>query len=172
MRKFLKLSLNASLFVIVILCIACQSEEPLEEDIDAERTIIASSSVIEMMKNITAKDGSYDNIVDGASCIGIQFPYSVLVNGTQLTISTMENLNEIEKILDETDGVQVNTAIDDLRQSVTVIFPVTVTLSDQTEIMVENEAVLEELTLQCVEGGDDTDIECVDFIYPDNTFYI
>ena len=161
MQKLFNLSLNVILLAMVMAFIACQNEEPFETDIDSELTLAAESSVIEMMKRTTSNDGSYDNIVDGASCLGIQFPYDVTVNGFEMHIETMEDLEDIEKILD---------AADEEEHNIQIAFPITVTLADYTEIVIDSETMLQKYIEQCVEGGDDDDIECVDVMYPVNLF--
>jgi len=161
MQKFFNLSLNVILLALVMAFIACQNEEPFETDIDSELTLAAESSVIEMMKRTTSNDGSYDNIVDGASCLGIQFPYDVTVNGFELHVETMEDLEKLEKILD---------AADEGEHKIQIAFPITVTLADYTEKVIDSEAMLQKHVEQCVEGGEDDDIECVDLMYPVNLF--
>lgn len=161
MRNFFNLSLNVCLLAIAMAFIACQNEEPFETDIDSELTLVAESSVIEMMKRTTSNDGSYDNIVDGASCLGIQFPYSVTVNGLELTIETIEDLQKIEEILDATDEGE---------HSMQISFPITITTANYTEIVINNDEVLKEHVKQCAEGGDDNDNECVDLVYPVRLF--
>lgn len=172
MQNFFRSTLNFCLLAIVMNFIACQNDEPFDAVIDAERTLTVDSSVIDMMERTTSNDGSYDNIVDGASCIGIQFPYVVIVNGTQLNIAVMEDLEEIENILDatEAEAAQEMGEFGDGQQSVKLVYPVTVTLSDQTEIVIDSEAVLLEQMAQCLEGGDDYDIECIDVTYPIGLF--
>lgn len=161
MQTYLKFSLYVCLLAAAMVFTSCQKEEPFQEDIDPERTLSAGSLVVETMKRTTSKDGSYDNIVDGASCLGIQFPYTVVVNGLELQIETVEDLQKIEEILD---------AADEGENSMQIAFPITVTLSDYTEIVVNNEDALQEVVEQCVEDGDDDDIECVDVVYPVSLF--
>ncbi len=149
------------LLAAVILFASCQKEEPFHEAIDPELTLSARSVTVETMKRTTSNDGSYDNIVDGASCMAIQFPYTVSVNGLELQIETMADLQKIEDILD---------AADEGEHSIQITFPITVTMSDYTEIVVNTEAVLQKYGDQCVEGGNDDDIECIDVIYPVDLF--
>lgn len=170
MQNLFQLSRTICLFVIATTFFACQSEEPFEADINAEHTLTATSTVIDLMRRTSSKDGSYDNIVDGASCVAIQFPYSVVVNGSELVIAAMEDLAEIEKILDAADAEHVFSSVDEVQKSVIIQFPVTVMLSDQTETIIDSETVLQEYAKQCVEGGNDADIECVDMKYPIGLF--
>ena len=154
-------SLNVILLAAVILFTSCQSEEPFQESIDPELTLSAGSAVVEMMKRTTSNDGSYDNIVDGTSCIGIQFPYTVTVNGLELKVETMEDFQKIEDILD---------AAKDGEHSMQITYPITITMPDYTENLINSEAVLQEYVEQCNENEDDDDIECIDVVYPVSLF--
>ena len=136
---------------------ACQSEFEEINGGDEQETIKASSSTAALIEETCSQDGSFDNIVDGASCIAVQFPYTVEVNGIEITIDSREDLHAIEEIFDEFD------TDDDILD---ILFPITITLADFTEIVIENKDQLRELAADCLEGGDDDDIECIDFVYP------
>ena len=69
-----------------------------------QQAIAASSSTAKLVERTSSSDGSFDNIVDGTSCIAIQFPYTVEVAGIQLTIDSMADLKLIEEIFDSVDG--------------------------------------------------------------------
>ena len=157
MKKFFKYSVYSTLLILALAFTSCQEEfEPLPGP-DEQETIMASSSTAKLIENAASRDGSFDNIVDGASCIDIRFPYSVRVNGVDLTIESEEGLQLIEDIFDE---------IEDDENLLEIIFPVTVTLSDYAELTINSLDELRELAEECKEGGDDDDIECIDFKYP------
>ncbi len=159
MKKFVNNILRFSLVVLVLSFTSCQEEF---EDIGGDpESIEAGSSTALLIEQTTSHDGSYDNIVDGASCVGIQFPYTVSVNGVEITIDSEADLDVVEEIFDAFEGD------DDI---LNIIFPITITLSDFTEITIENQAQLEEYIDDCLEGGDDDDIECIDFVYPITLF--
>ncbi len=157
MPQFIKLSSFPFLLAAVIAFASCQNEEPFKADIDPELTLASGSTVIEMMKRVTSSDGSYDNIVDGASCLSIQFPYSVAVNGVDVSIEAMEDLQKIEDLFDAADKGE---------HMVEIAFPITLTRADYSEVTVNSEEVLHDYLAQCIEGGDDSDIECIDVAYP------
>ncbi|MEO0902445.1 MAG: hypothetical protein AAFY00_10635, partial [Bacteroidota bacterium] len=156
---FNKLVLTNLLF-IALLFTSCQ-EEFEEVGGDTQETISANSNTAILIENATTNDGSFDNIVDGASCLAIKFPYTVEVNGIQITIDSREDLHTIEEIFDELD------TDDDILD---IIFPITITFGDFSELVIENFEQLRELAAQCTEGGDDDDIECIDFVYPITLF--
>ena len=158
MKKLIKNVVLAGLFVAALSFTSCQEEfEEINGGTDEQENFEAGSNTAELIINTTSNDGSFDNIVDGASCVAIQFPYTVDVGGIQITIDAREDLHLIEEIFDEFD--------DDLDE-LEILFPITITLADFTEIVIENKEQLRELAEQCLEGGGDDDIECIDFVYP------
>lgn len=157
MKKFLSYLMFMGLFTVALNFTSCQKEiEPLP-NADEQETISASSATAKLMERTCSKDGSYDNIVDGVSCFAVQFPYTVEVNGLELTIDSIEDLSLIEDIIDAVD------TDDDFLE---ILFPITVTLADFTEITINSKEELRAIAEECKEGGDDDDIECIDFVYP------
>lgn len=156
MKKLINL-VYASFVLMALTFTSCQEEfEEVNGGTESE-TIQANSSTADLIEKTSSNDGSFDNIVDGASCIALKFPYTVEVNGIQVTIDSREDLHTVEDIFDEVD-------IDE--DILEIIFPITITLPDFTEVVIENFEQLRELADACTEGGDDDDIECIDFVYP------
>ncbi len=157
MKKYFKSAMFASLLVVALSFTSCEKEyDPIIETSD-EETMTANSAAASLMTNVVSNDGSYDNIVDGSSCFDIRFPYNVSVNGLDVTINSKDDLRLIEEIFD---------ALDEDNDILDIIFPVTITLADYSEITIENLAQLREHAEKCIEGGGDDDIECIDVIYP------
>ncbi|MGJ8738073.1 hypothetical protein [Zobellia laminariae] len=161
MKKCFKFSLVAFLLALLMALTSCQDEEPFVETIDEEQTLSFDSTALELMKETVSNDGSYDNIVDGASCFDIQFPYKVVANGVELTIDSMDGLQVLEEILDDVEGFE---------STMDIVFPVTVTMADYTEVTISTKEDLQKTALECVEGGIDADIECIDVVYPATVF--
>jgi len=161
MKKLINNLLRTLLVVLVLGFTACQEEFERIGDDPENQTISASSTTADLIQKTSSNDGSYDNIVDGASCFAVQFPYTVNVNGVEITIDSREDLELIEEIFDE---------LDDDDDILDIFFPITITLSDFSEITIENQDQLEQYARECFEGGDDDDIECIDFVYPITLF--
>ncbi len=161
MKNVFRYSVFSLLFMATLVFTSCQEEFEELPQPDEQQTIMASSSTAKLIESTSSKDGSFDNIVDGASCFALNFPYTVEVNGIEITIDSIEDLHVIEEIFD---------AIEDDVNLLEIIFPVTITLSDYTEIVINNQEELRELAAECVEGGTDDDIECIDFVYPITLF--
>ncbi len=149
-----------NLLVMAMLFTSCQ-EEFEEVGGDEQETIAASSNTATLIENTVTQDGSFDNIVDSASCFAVNFPYTVEVNGIEITIDSKEDLHTIEEIFDEFDTDE---------DILDILFPITITFGDFSELVIENFEQLRELADQCTEGGDDDDIECIDFVYPITLF--
>ena len=99
-----------------------------------------------------------DNIIDGASCLSVELPVTVTVNGITLEINDDDGYEDIEDIID---------LFDDDIDTVEIAYPITVILPDYSTVVVNSDAELAALTANCVgENEDDDDIECIDFQYP------
>ncbi|WP_222984862.1 hypothetical protein [Flagellimonas meishanensis] len=160
MKKFINNLVYVGFLAISLNFIACQSEFE-EINGDQQETITANSSTAELIQKTSSNDGSFDNIVDGASCFAVQFPYTVEANGIEIIIDSREDLHTIEEIFDE---------LDDDVDVLNFLFPITITLADFSEIVIENKERLIQLAEECLEGGGDDDIECIDFVYPITLF--
>ncbi|MFK7814626.1 MAG: hypothetical protein AB8B59_19175 [Maribacter sp.] len=161
MKKFMNYTTYAILLALTLIFTSCSTEDPLDIQYDDTQTLTASSATSKLIANTVSNDGSHDNIIDGSSCFDIRFPYTVMVNGLEITIDSDDDLQLIEELFDAVDGD------DDLLD---IIFPITITKADYTEITINSLADMIELAAQCVEGGDDDDIECIDVIYPVTLF--
>lgn len=161
MKKLISNFFYTGLFLLALNFTACQDEFEEVGGPQEQETIIANSNTAQLIQKTSAKDGSYDNIVDRASCFAVKFPYTVEVNGIQITIDSKEDLHTIEEIFDE---------LEDDDDILDIIFPITITLSDFSEIVIQSKDQLEEMARDCLEGGDDDDIECIDFVYPITLF--
>lgn len=161
MKKFLSFTVYVTLLVTALSFNSCQDEFEEINTGDEPQAIMANSSTAVLVKNTATRDGSFDNIVDGASCIDIKFPYTVEVNGLEVIINSREDLHLIEEIFDEIDGDE---------DFLEILFPITITSGDFTEITINGIDDLRELAEKCKEGGEDEDIECVDFVYPMTLF--
>jgi hypothetical protein len=144
-------------FLGLLLLFACQKESEEIIDPPSEKAFIAGSVVSDIMQRTTLLDGSFDNILDRASCTSVVLPVTVIVAGEELTINSEEDFNKIEVVYNESD---------DDEHDLSFIFPIEIILADHSKITVIDADELESITKDCVENGDDEDIECVDFKYP------
>jgi hypothetical protein len=151
--KFLTLILVTSLVVT-----SCRKEESEFIQAPQDQILQANSAVADLMRRTAMNDGSNDNIVDQANCFSLVYPFTVVVNGTELTVNSEEDLDTVEDILDE---------FDDDDDTIEIEFPIIIVLSDFTEVAINSLDEFEDYVDDC--GGEnefDDDIECLDFVYP------
>ena len=166
MKKYFSNSVSGLLLIMALSFSSCQEEFEELPQPDEQQTIMASSSTAELIMKTSSNDGSYDNIVDGASCLAIQFPYTVNINGVEVSINAREDIKQIEAIFDELEIPDWETGSEILD----ILFPVTITRSDFSEIVIANNEDFRSLIEECRQGEDDDDIECIDFVYPLNLY--
>ena len=157
MKKTLKL-LSVLMIGFALINTACRSEETEILDSPQNETLEANSRVANLLQRTAQNDGSDDNIIDNASCLDIELPVTVVIEGLEIVVNSEEDLELIEDIFDE---------FDDDEDILEIIFPITIVLADFTEITINNFDELEDLAEDCAgENEEDDDIECADIQYP------
>ncbi len=154
MRPILR---NLALLVLFSMAIfSCRQEDMEIIEAPTEDVLGVNSTVTNLLKRTVTNDGSYDNIIDGASCFDIKLPVTVIANGIEVVIETEDDLDIIEDIFDE---------FSDDTDTLEIIFPITIILEDYTEVVINSQAELNAAAAQCPDDSDD-DIECIDIQYP------
>ncbi len=145
-------------FFALLLFTSCQDEViEITEPTEAE-ALVATSELTSMISATSKMDGSADNIIDRASCLSVKLPVTVKANGIELIIDSKEDYKTIEAIFNK---------LEDDVDKLEIIFPITITLANHEEVMIENHDALENLIKACHgENEEDDDIECIDFQYP------
>lgn len=156
MKQFIKL-IGLSIFIVLVF-FSCRKELIIYETEPNVPGLEASSILAGLLKSVSMNDGSSDNIIDSTCRIKIQLPVTVIVNGIEIIVDSEEILEVIERIFDE---------FDDDKDVLQIIFPITIVLSDFTEIIIDNQSEFDIIKKEfsCEDGFDD-DIECIDFVYP------
>lgn len=146
------------LFLTGLIFTSCRTEETEFVQAPEDETLAANSSIASLMQRTASNDGSIDNIVDRANCFDLAFPFMIIVNGAQITVTSQEDYAIIECVFEENE--------DDI-DSLEIVFPITIILADFTEISIANTNELNNYINTCNgENEEDDDIECLDFQYP------
>ncbi|MGZ0016527.1 hypothetical protein [Yeosuana sp. AK3] len=157
MKTQIKISILFSIMLMFFLS-SCRTEELVSIQTPPEDTLTANSNLTSLMSQTVMNDGSNDNIIDNSNCFNIELPVTVIVNGIEITVNSVNDYKSIEDIFDEFD--------DDL-DAIEITFPITIVLSDFTEITINNFTELSVYSNNCHgENESDDDIECLDFVYP------
>ncbi|MEJ4089243.1 MULTISPECIES: hypothetical protein [Flavobacteriaceae] len=154
-------TLKPLLFLLLgsfIFLTSCRTEDDVSIDPPTEQTLLSNSAVADLMKKTSKNDGSFDNIIDNASCFNIALPVTVIANDTEVMVNSLNDYQTIEDIFDA-DKNDTDT--------LDIVFPITVVFSDYTTSDVTTYPDLLALIAQCPEENTyDDDIECIDFQYP------
>ncbi|MBJ2174173.1 hypothetical protein JBL43_07985 [Aureibaculum sp. A20] len=142
----------------LLILISCRNEESVLIPGPNESSFTADSNLAGLMKRTTLKDGSFDNIIDKANCLSIQFPITVFANGIQVIVNSADDFETVENIFDDHD---------DDADTMQIQFPITVTQEDFKEVTLNDQSQFDALASTCQgENEIDQDIECVDFVFP------
>ncbi len=148
----------AMAFFFVVVVMSCQKEIDEITEPTNETSLKVASKIASLIQKTAMKDGSTDNIIDGASCLEVQLPVSVIVNGLKITIVDAAGFETIEAVFDKVDFDE---------DVLEIIFPITIITSNYDEFVINNTDELEKYTDKCgEENALDDDIECLDFVYP------
>ncbi|RAJ11775.1 hypothetical protein LY08_02660 [Olleya aquimaris] len=152
-KKFLFLSL-----ILLTILMSCQNEETNISNPQQDEIIDSNSLTANLMTRTALNDGSTDNIIDYANCLEVVLPVTVTANGVTITIESYTDYNALEALLD---------AFTNDADQVVITFPITVILSNYTELVINSQQELEAQIENCNgENEYDDDIECIDFQYP------
>lgn len=159
--KIIHMKSKITFFLIVTLMLAlsltsCRTESTEFIQEPADETLQPGSQTAILMQQMSLNDGSVDNIIYPANCFNFQLPVTVVVNGTEITINTYDDLDDIEDLFEGDDD-----------DDVVIQFPVTIILADFTEIIINSYDELDDFDDDCNDENEiDDDIECLDFVYP------
>lgn len=146
-----------SLLTIALSFTACQDEFE-EINTNDQETIKANSDTANLVKSASAKDGSLDDVVDSSSCFAIKFPYTVRINGLEITVDSLTDLKFLNELVKQYD--------DDFNDLLEIVFPITIIYPDYSELIINNLIDFRNLTSQCTGDSDDSRIRCIAFVYP------
>jgi hypothetical protein len=145
-------------FFALFLVSSCQDEiteitQPTEQE-----ALVPDSPLARNIFNMSTNSSSASTIVTNTSCLSIELPFSVVVNGNEITIETEEDYDIVATVFDE---------FDDDDDELQIIFPVTLILFDYSEVEVNNNDELEFYIEECLNSYNvEDDIDCITFEYP------
>jgi hypothetical protein len=143
-------------FFALFMLASCQEEAVEITQPNTQETFVAESNLAALITQTSTKDGSSDNIIDGANGFSVNLPVTVYANGIEVIVSTKDDYERIEEIFDDSDDDQ---------DTLEIVFPITITMRDYSQVVVNSQAELDALRADNSNENDD-DIECIDFKYP------
>lgn len=144
--------------------VACLGLMSCQDEIDMENgnnpnTNSANSQIASNLERTGMYDGSFDDFLDGVSCSSILLPVTATVNGTQVNIISQSDYQQVIDILGEFNNDN---------DQVVLQFPLTVKLSNYTEVIVTSQGEYDVLIDACeqAEATAQDAISCLDIDYP------
>ena len=155
------LKLIATVFLTALLSFtSCQDEIDNETGENPNtNTNSADSQTTSNLKRSSMYDGSFDDFLDGTSCSSLLLPLTATINSTQITIVSETDYQQVINILG-----QFNTDDD----TIVFQFPVSVALSNYTQVVVTNQAEFDAIVEAC-EAAETTAqdaISCIEIDFP------
>jgi hypothetical protein len=135
---------------------SCQNEV---NDVQGDNPNAANSKTANNMKRSSMYDGSKDDFIDGTSCSSIVLPATVIANGVQVRLNSEADYEQVISILGE---------YNDDQDSVTLLFPVTVKLSNYTEVVATSQTQYNAIIKACssAEASGQSAISSVNINFP------
>lgn len=137
---------------------SCQNEIDTENG-QNPNTNSANSTTASNLERSSKYDGSFDDFLDGMSCSSILFPVTATVNGTDVTLFSQLDYSSVLDIIG-----QFNNDND----QIILHFPLSVKLSNYTEVEVADQTEYNALMNACseAENTEQDAINCLDIDFP------
>lgn len=150
--------LTAFLLTVFISFNSCQDEIDNENG-ENPNTNSESSPTANNLERSSMYDGSFDDFLDGVSCSSILFPVTATINNTEITLISQADYQLVLNILGQF------TNDDD---SIEFQFPLSVKLSNYTEVQVANQTEYDALINACetAENEGKDAINCINIDFP------
>ncbi|WP_142784684.1 hypothetical protein [Changchengzhania lutea] len=150
--------------VTATLCFSFLGLMSCQDEIDTENgnnpyTNSSTSPTANNLERSSMYDGSFDDFLDGVSCSSILLPVTATINGTEITLISQADYELVLNILGQF------TNDDD---SIEFQFPLTVRLSNYTEVQIANQSEYNALMDACEDAENKTEdaINCLDIDFP------
>lgn len=150
--------------IFASLLISCLGFMSCQDEIDNENgqnpnTNSADSVTASNLERSAQRDGTFDDFLDGTSCSSILLPVTATVNGQQVTIVSQADYQQV---------LDIFAQFNDDNDTVTLQFPITVQLSNYTEVVVGSQAEYDAIIDACeqAEAAGEDAIECLDIDFP------
>ncbi len=151
-------ALSAILLVSVFGFIGCQNEINSEQG-QNPNTNSANSTTTNNLRRTSMHDGSFDDFLDGNSCSSIILPTTAVINGQRISIFSQFDYQQVIRILAQSNSNQ---------DVITLQFPLSVRLSNYTEVVINNQNEFNALKTTCnqTEASSQDAISCMNINFP------
>ncbi len=133
---------------------SCSDDENVLENPPVEDSITEGSDIATLIQRAAIEDRSFDDFIDLADCLSINLPLTITINDISITINDENDYDDVIALI-----TKLNNKFD-----LEIVYPIVITLSDYTQIVINSEDELIPYVEACQEM--DNDIPCIEFVFP------
>ncbi len=142
--------------LLALMLFSCQDETE-SVTLNSENSFAKTSPLSSLVKRVSQKPTSIDNVLDNTSCFSVKLPVGVTVDSQYRHLYSEADYAIIQNIKDQSGSD------DDI---VHFSFPITLVYPDYHEVVVATQSQYDSIVAQCGSGSGFSEISCIDFNYP------
>jgi len=129
---------------------SCFEKETEIIDTEDDNALHKNSALSVLMSSVTSHNATFDDRIDGSDCFSLIFPYDLLINGEQTTVSSIDDIYLIQ----DNDEIEI-------------LFPVNIAFVDYDTKVLQNQSQFNTVYASCQNGElFNFHIDCAEFVYP------
>lgn len=145
------------IFALSFAFVQCQKEEEeIITDTPPTESIRTGSPLAGLISRNSQNPTASDNVLDNTSCFSVVLPVTVTVNGNQLTVTTEDDYQSVQDLIDNTTGNDV----------VNFTYPITIQYQNFATQVINNWNELDDAIDDCDDDDGLDEIDCVFINYP------
>lgn len=82
-------------YILIVVLVSCYNDNEIQT-LQSKENVHRNSELTRMIKAISAHNTTFDDTIDNTSCFSLVFPYQLQVNSELRTITSLEDISEID----------------------------------------------------------------------------
>jgi hypothetical protein len=145
--------------LVLLLVVSCQKEETtIVDKPNDELKISDNKPLIGLLSRVVQNPTSVDNVIDKSSCVSVNLPVGVFVNGSLITVGG-SNGSSYAALQATIDGFPT-------APTVAMSFPIVVKNRDYSTLQITSQNQMNQVLSGCNSTDDFSEIDCIKISYP------
>ncbi len=147
------------LTVSLVLLSSCQKEENIVIDKpNNDEKISASSQLTALMFRVSQNPTSIDNVLDRSSCVSVNLPVGVFINGVLVSVGGTNGISyqEVQNIINSYP----------IAPTIVMDFPISVKHQDHSVQQISSQIQMNQVLSNCSDDDGLDEIDCININYP------
>ncbi len=147
------------LLILFCFLFSCQNEETIiVEEPNPDQKISANSPLSNLISRVTQNPTSSDNFLDKSSCVKVNLPVNVFVNGNLITVGGSNGMSysEVENLIESFPTAP----------SVIMDFPISISHKNYSTEQITSQSQMNNVISNCSSDSSFNEIDCVAIVYP------